>query len=99
MEIYIISKFLNEFPIFSFSEKIAKFVKTILKTLLPHLTSDFSLVAFFNYIFYYLDLCPFNTKPLLECRSMTQYQKIEKIIGDLESVLQSRGHFFKFSFF
>ncbi len=67
-----------------------------MKTLLPNLDSDFSLVAFLNYIFYYLDLSPFNTKPLLECQPMTQYQKIEKNIGDWELVLQSWGHFFKF---
>jgi hypothetical protein len=30
---------------------------------------------------------------------MTQYQKIEKLIGDWESVLQSWGHFFYFLVF
>jgi len=78
--------------------KIAKFLKTILKTLLPHLNSDFSLVAFLGYTFYYLDLSPFTTKPLLECQPMNQYQKIENNIGNRYfnlGVTLSRFYFLK----
>jgi hypothetical protein len=51
--------------ILNFSEKIKKFKRKFLNKHQPHLDSDFSLIAFLNWVFSYLDwflnLSPVNT--------------------------------------
>ncbi len=53
------------------------------ENLLPHLDSDFSLVAFFLTSFFIIqtglkNLLPFYAKSLLGCQSMTQHRKTRK---------------------